>query len=174
MNPGRQENVNGRRWNWYAANGNWVLANNNPASRIRNIHARGYKVRVSANSKDDGFADNKVNSQNWGSDVHIITHTNAIDGCQEGYDYLLLMWEHANDENLCDALRPNLNSYIPGPSNQWQDTGWLELETNAGNGDCYVELQFHSNQQRQTWIYGETIHHSYLYGVSIDQRLGYP
>ncbi|MEO5663751.1 MAG: hypothetical protein ABIR39_10735, partial [Nocardioides sp.] len=154
MNPGRQENINGRYWNLYAANGNWVYGYNNPASRTRNYHARGFGVRVGKNKKDDDYADNVVASINFGADVHTITHTNALTGCGDGADYLLTMWEHYYSDALqCNALNPALDADIPGGQNQWQDINKLELERNAPNGDCYVELQFHTNQSRQSWLY---------------------
>lgn len=52
MNPGRQENENGRGFNWRAANGNYVGTTYSTTNRSRNLHARGYYVLVGPNTKD--------------------------------------------------------------------------------------------------------------------------
>ncbi len=139
-NPGRQENVNGRFWNWYAANGNSVGTYYDTTNRSRNLHSRGYSVRVSKNSKDNGYLENSQTSANWGSHIHVVTHTNALGGCGNAADYLLTIWNQANDHQLADIFRPNLNSAIPGSTTNWQDTGLAELNTNRPLGDVYIEL----------------------------------
>lgn len=176
MNPGRQENVNGRYWNWYAANGNSVGAYYDTTNRSRNLHSRGYSVRVSKNAKDNGYLENSQTSANWGSHIHVVTHTNASPsgGCGAAGDYLLTIWNNANDHQLADIFRPNLNSYIPGSTTNWQDPNLAELNTNRPLGDVYIELQFHTNQARQQWLYNNSDKYSYLYGLSVDQYLGYP
>lgn len=76
----------------------------------RNLHSRGYKVTVSANSRDDGYLANRSMSQNWGSHAHIVTHSNAVaGGCPNSSNYFLTMWEHSNDHVLADDLESRLD-----------------------------------------------------------------
>jgi len=167
--PGFQENVNGRRWNWFAANKQSYL----------NLHRRGYTVRVSRNSKDNGYAQNSQNSQNWGADIHIITHTNAFrDPCPETSDYTLFWWEDDADDRddraLANELRKWVGPEIPGPVVIDEKQNQLELDTNARWGDAYVELQFHTNPARQTWLFNNTDTSAPIYGNAIDTYLGNP
>lgn len=174
MNPGRQENENGRGFNWRAANGNYIGTTYDATSHGRNLHARGYYVAVSPNSKDDGFIANRTASQNWGSDIHIITHTNAGKNCPDTSNYLLTIYEHSNDHTLAEQLGLTLDYYVPGPRSIWQRTDLSELETNATYGDAYVELQFHSNQTTQSWLYSHAHEAAWRYGTAVDIRLAYP
>lgn len=181
MNPGRQENVNGRQWNWMAANGNYFGGVYSPSSHGRNIHGRGYNVRVSRNSKDNGYLDTITNSQNYGSHVHVVTHTNANGGCGNAASYFLAMYRggHANDQGLAQRFYNNMRNVAPGGENIGTDTTWTggtlaELGRNAPYGDAYIELAFHTNQPAQSWVYYETDPNSWNYGVAIDEHLGYP
>lgn len=88
-------------------------------------------------------------------------------------DYLLTAFNSGRDEALCNAMRPVLNNYVPGPGKSWYEN-WAELNTNAPLGDCYVELQFHSNQLRQGWLYNNSQYYAFTYGRGVDQYLGYP
>jgi hypothetical protein len=173
-NPGYEENVNGRRWNWLAANGNYIGGNYSVTSHARNLHARGYSVIVSPNSRDNGYLKNLYASRNWGSDLHIITHTNGIAGCPSNESYLLTMWSSATDRALATTLGRVLDGGIPGGLRGWQRTNLAELGTNAPRGDAYVELQFHDNPSAQAWLYRESVHHAWRYGYAVDRYLGYP
>jgi hypothetical protein len=66
---GWEENINGRHWNYYAASVNTGGAGS--------FWDRSYSVVVSANARDDKYADNVTAGNNWGADVYIVTHTNA-------------------------------------------------------------------------------------------------
>lgn len=182
-NPGREENINGRRWNWWAANGHehGELTPNNPAN---SLHGRGFKVQVSPNLRDGGYAANRTASQNWGSDVHIITHTNGTTdppepACTGVSGPLVTIWEHNSgaydDYDLILALGSNLNPIIPDAWTKPQITNLWELERQAPRGDGYVELQFHDYQPTQTWLYNNTeMAQTKYYGVAIDDYLNYP
>lgn len=172
--PGYQENVNGRWTNWNAANGNYWGTAYSPTFSSRNLHGRGYKVNVSRNDKDNGFLANRTASQNWGSNVHIVTHTNASNGCNSASSYLLTEWYQTNDYNLATHLGTALNGDVPGGWNSWSGSGLAELSTNASNGDAYIELQFHDNQSVQSWIYYNVPYVTYNYGIGVDNHLGYP
>lgn len=53
-NPGREENVNGRKFNWEAANGGYYkLEWKGHKYPLANVHGRGYKVLVSKNLRDN-------------------------------------------------------------------------------------------------------------------------
>jgi hypothetical protein len=172
-NPGFEENVNGRRWNWYAANGNYIgetLASTNPS---RNLHGRGYGVIVSPNTRDGGYLRNRDASRNWGSDLHIVTHTNALSGCAQYSSYLLTMWDSATDEALATELGRVLHGGVPGGLQGWA-ANLAELSTDASRGDAYVELQFHDNPYAQKWIYSETANNAWRYGYAVDLYLNYP
>ena len=107
-----------------------------------------------------------------------MTHTNAVNGCNEGADYTLFYWEHdadsRDDRALANQLRQQVAPLIPGPLVIDQRTNLAELETNARWGDAYVELQFHSNQSRQTWLYNSSPAAAFSYGTAVDEYLGYP
>lgn len=177
MDPGRQENVNGRYWNFNAANGSYYGGTVTTTNPNRNLHSRGYKVMVSQNTKDDDHLANRNESANWGSDLHIVTHTNGTQGCHSPGDYLLTIWQHdagdKDDKSLALALGQELNPHWPGPYNNWQDS-FSELYRNAPKGDAYVELQFHDNRDTQQFIYHHSDDRAYHYGLAIDAYLGYP
>lgn len=173
-NPGYEENVNGRWYNWHAATGNWYAGVKDYDAPGRNLQTRGYKVAVSRNSRDNNYANNRDVSRNWNSDIHIISHSNGTDGCPSPTQYVLTMYEHDNDERLAKEIGPKLDTYFPGPLNMWQETGLLELETNADRGDAYVELQFHDNRSRQTWLHDESHKYAFVYGWAVDVHLDYP
>jgi hypothetical protein len=83
--------VNGRQFGWWAGTGNWYGSNYAPEFSLRNLHGRGYKVYLSKNTKDDGYLGNRNASRNWGSKVHIVTHTNGTTGCDTDNSYLLTL-----------------------------------------------------------------------------------
>ena len=177
-NPGYQENVNGRQWNWRAANGNFYADNYNTENHLRNLHGRGYKVHVSRNTRDNGYLENRTASRNWGAQLHIVTHTNGTTGCDTDNNYLLTLWENDadryDDRDLANALLTTMNPDVLGPGYLRRNTGLAELETGASRGDAYVELQFHDNQRTQRWIYNNSYRRAYLYGLAVDGYLGYP
>lgn len=173
-NPGAEENVNGRLFNVHAANGLYINATYSPSSTYRNLHSRGFYTVVSRNSRDNGWASNRTESQNWGANIHIVTHSNAISGgCGAGGDYMLVMHNSGTDQALSNSVRTQLDASVPGGSQQWSSSVG-ELLTNASHGDAYVELQFHTNQTRQSWMYSSSYQAAHRYGVAVDAYLGYP
>ncbi|MFE0150179.1 hypothetical protein ACFWY5_23720 [Nonomuraea sp. NPDC059007] len=173
-NPGYEENVNGRQFNWRAANGNFIGRAYRPTYSTRNLHGRGYQVAVSKNTRDNGHLNNRTRSRNWGSDVHIITHTNATTGCNASASYLLTMYQHTNDRGLATALGRALDPAVPSNFRQSRRPDLAELRTNAPRGDAYVELQFHDNQTTQKWIHSESVFAAWRYGIGVDRHLNYP
>ena len=173
-NPGREENVNGRQFNWRAANGNLIGKSREPRSRLRNLHARGYGVIVSPNTRDNGYLANRTASRNWGSDIHIVTHTNAFRGCNSSASYLLTMYFNSNDRALATELATALDGGVPAGRVTSFRSDLAELSTGATRGDAYVELQFHDNQATQRWLYGQSQHAAWRYGFAVDRYLNYP
>lgn len=177
-NPGYQENVNGRQWNWRAANGEYINTTYAPTSHNRNLHSRGYQVRVSRNVKDNGYLDNIQASQNFGANMHIVTHTNASNGCQSSANYMLVMWEDdadtRDDKDLASAIVTSLGPVAPGADTLLRRTDLAELDRNSPQGDAYVELAFHDRQASQTWVHDESQDHQWRYGLSVDNYLDYP
>lgn len=182
---GSQENINGRRFNWYAANGNYVNGSYSPNSYGRNLHSRGYVVRVSRNDPEPdpyGYLQNRDESRQWGAQIHIVTHSNAVaGGCPNSTNYLLGIWEtnHPNDELLTKKIVANLDSQAPGGSTTWSSSGLAELSTHKGTGsstgDAYIELQFHTNPTGQEWMKEQSDNGpAARYGLSVDSFLQYP
>lgn len=179
--PGRDENVNGRVWNMFAADGHYYGTADLETSPIRNLHGRGYKVLVSKNIRDNGYTANRNRSQAWGSKVHIITHTNgsAAGVCSSSSpSYFLVIWEHDNDarddRDLAAALKAELGGPAPGGERMWRETGLAELEANRVYGDAYVELGFHTKPAAQKWLKNRSKYNAYRYGFAMDQYLDYP
>ena len=179
---GWEENINGRHWNRYAATGNYKNGSVS-TSWTRNIRSRGFQVVVSANSRDDGYMQNRTASNNWGADVHLVTHTNAGGG-----DYMLIMVDDDTSTSLDTGLQGQidirLGDYVPGAEVLTTDDSpyvgdLAELTANA-DYNVYVELIFHDNQSHVDWLgsgddwASSVTHHAWRYGYAIDVALGYP
>ncbi|MBX2880164.1 MAG: hypothetical protein KTR32_09550 [Granulosicoccus sp.] len=179
---GWEENINGRHWNTYAANGNYISGNYS-TSQYRSLTSRGYKVIVSQNGRNGAFITNRNNSDNWGADVHIVTHTNAGRG-----NYLLVMIDDATstaeDRELRAQLATRVGAGTPGrdveaTDNSGYSSNLGELRA-AAPYNAYVELVFHDNQSHVDWLgsgsnWGQAVKvHAWRYGFAVDRALGYP
>ena len=171
---GWEENVNGRIFNLYAADLN-VSGDT--------LSSRGYQTRVSPNSRDDGWRLNRDESNNWGADVHIVTHTNAYVGCDNAAQYLLVMYKtgDANSIGLKDRLLGRLDPVVPGGQNSWNCDNLGECAANAPH-IAYIELFFHTNQKAANWFIGGlkdpqatgAAEASPQLGLALDEHLGHP
>lgn len=175
-NPGFQENENGRRFNWRAANADYFNGVYTSTNRNRNLHSRGYQVWVGPNPKDGGIITNRTHAQNWGADVTIITHTNAG---PPSTPYNLVMYDSSTDLAFAQKISAALGPRVPGADNVGTDNQYYggdldELKGNAPNGDAYVELQFHDVRSSQTWLANTSLLEAWAYGVGVDNHLGYP
>lgn len=168
---GLDENINGRKWNFMAANADF---HGGKKSHKRNLHARGYTVLVSPNSRDNGYLNNREQSQNWGADLHIITHSNASVGCPGSASYLWLGYNQSNDLSLARALGDALDPQNPGGVTYQQRTELAELSTNAPLGDAYVEIAFHDNPAAQLWMRTKMRFATWAVGLGVDRYLKYP
>jgi hypothetical protein len=146
---GWEENVNGRVANM------WTATADTPSTT--GLAGRNYLVYVSANSRDNGYLQNRDESNNLGAQVHIATHTNANGaGCGDAAQYLLVMFKEgdANSTALRDQLVAKLDPVVPGHRNSWNCFGQLaECSANAPHV-AYVELFFHTNQAATDWFMG--------------------
>lgn len=171
---GWQENVNGRIFNLYAADLN---------DSGDTLSSRGYQTRVSPNSRDDGWRLNRDESNNWGADVHIVTHTNAYVGCDNSAQYLLVMYKtgDANSIGLKDRLLGRLDPVVPGGQNSWNCDNLGECAADAPH-IAYIELFFHTNQAAADWFMGPredeqatgAMEASPQLGLALDEHLGQP
>lgn len=173
---GWEENINGRIFNLYAAD-------LNDSDTLGSLTTRGYQARVSPNSRDDGWRLNRDESNNWGANVHIVTHTNAYVGCDSAAQYLLVMFKSgdANSIDLRDKLLQQLDPQVPGGQNSWNCDNLGECAANAAH-IAYIELFFHTNQAAVDWFIGPGddpearggMDASPYLGVALDEHLGYP
>lgn len=174
---GWEENINGRIFNLYAAD-----LNDGPGEST--LSERGYEVRVSPNSRDDGWRLNRDESNNWGANVHIVTHSNAFGaGCGDAAQYLLVMFKtgNANSMGLRDELLARLDPQVPGGRNSWNCDTLGECASNAAH-IAYIELFFHTNQAAVDWFVGPAsdphatgaMSASPHLGLALDEHLGYP
>lgn len=171
---GWEENRNGRNWNWFAH----VIDNGGAGSLL----ARHYDTIVGSNARDDGFISNKDRSNNWGADVHIVTHTNADNPCNDSSQYLLVMYRsgNANSTGLRTHLINELNPVVPGGSNTWDCDGLVECNSVTAPHRAYVELFFHTNQAAVDWYQAGGSHgngagvNTWRVGYALDLHLGYP
>ena len=173
---GWEENINGRTFNLYAAD-------LNDSETLGTLTTRGYQTRVSANSRDDGWRLNREESNNWGANVHIVTHTNAYVGCDNTAQYLLVMFKtgDANSIGLKDELLAHLDPQVPGGRNSWNCDNLGECGSSAAH-IAYIELFFHTNQAATDWFIGPgdvpeargAMDASPHLGVALDEHLGYP
>src|SRR5690625_1655536 len=160
---GWEENVNGRHWAvhssawWHGGDGGFMH--------------RGYQVTVGANARDDNWPANREASNNWGADVHLPTHTNALHGCNSAGNYFLVMNNTAqpNSTNLSHRFLDSLSPAMPGGQNMWDCNQLGECNTAAAH-QAYVELFFHDHQAAADWYQagggdGQGVSEAYRYGM---------
>ncbi|MFD9946808.1 hypothetical protein ACFWYW_00105 [Nonomuraea sp. NPDC059023] len=170
---GWEENINGRNWNRYAAA--------DGSSNNLSLWGNTYEVAVSPNARDDKYEESVDRSNRWGADVHIVTHSNAIGGCPNSTQYLLVMFPSGSPKStaLTNELIEDLNPVVPGGSNKWDCDGLAECHAQAPHR-VYVELFFHTNQQAVNWYQRGGLGHgvawteAWRYRLAIDNVLDYP
>jgi hypothetical protein len=176
---GWEENRNARNWNMYAA----YHAGYGPVAST-GLHFRHYYTQVSPNDRPSpdgtGATANKNASNNWGANLHLVTHTNANVGCGDSASYLLVM--HRSNSSNSVLLKDNLMAYLapfPGGENNWDCDGLTECANTTAAYRAYVELFFHTNQSAVNTYQGGGTHGvvqwwSGFYANAIDNMLGYP
>lgn len=186
---GDEENINGRRYNWYAGRGQYAYEAHNPSSTARNLAARGYQNLVSQNTRDNLHTQNRAMSENGGYDIHIVTHSNAPGGnvtCPHGTNYPLVIHNNGDgiSNNLSNILGDRIDDAHPaGPTVRWSDgpnspigINLGELNTAAPLGATYVEIAFHTNIAASVWMnsLGDGRKTAWRYGYAVDTYLNYP
>jgi hypothetical protein len=143
---GWEENINGRLVNLEAATatyGSYGLADDWE-----------YEVVVSGNPRDDGYLKNREASNNFGADVHLVTHSNANGGgCGDSAQYVLTMFKSTNSNSvaLANQLATALDPVVPGHMNSWNCDGLAECGALAPHV-AYLELFFHTNRAAADWF----------------------
>lgn len=143
---GWEENINGRVVNYEAATG--TLGAYGLADDWE------YEVVVSGNPRDNGYLINRESSDNFGADLHLVTHTNANgDGCGDSAQYVLTMFKSTNSNSvaLANQLATALDPVVPGHKNSWNCDGLAECGALAPHV-AYLELLFHTNQAAADWF----------------------
>lgn len=193
---GWEENINGRHWNYYAAQGNYVNEVWSSWSG-RNIIARGFHATVSENSRNAQFMAHVDRANAWGADVYVTTHTNCCGG-----EYLLIMRDDSTSTSLDRKLQEDLYYYVgdyvaasgrlgvPGnnapiadsiddsPYTSGRDLGELGSANDAPY-NVYSELIFHTSRTQVNWFgsgsnWKEVTNSTWRYGAGIDRALGWP
>jgi hypothetical protein len=143
---GWEENINGRLVNLDAATatyGSYGLADDWE-----------YEVAVSGNPHDDGYLKNREASNNFGADLHLVTHSNANgSGCGDTAQYVLTMFKSTNSNSvaLANQLATALDPVVPGHKNSWNCDGLAECGALAPHV-AYLELFFHTNKAAADWF----------------------
>lgn len=190
---GWEENINGRHLNAHAANGVYFMGvETTPGEyghEYRNLRRRGYKSVVGGNSESGGLARNIQRSDNWGADLHLVSHSNAIGGCPNGGNYTLAMWregDEASGRALAERFAANMDETVPGTRNSGTDRTFSgislgELRSPDAPYRVFAEVFFHDNPDHvNNWMQaggGDGLgarEGSWRYGWSIDGFLGYP
>lgn len=193
---GYKENVNGYQLNRHSAQSYYNVGTPptgfswSRADLGSNLGRRGYAIQMSPNShvSSMGWKLNRTAAQNWPADVVIVSHTNGIgSGCQNGSNptnyFLVLHRDNYPDSiDLSNRLLNNLGPYAPGPGQSFIDRN--ENESFAGSccGEfttstqsvAYIEMAFHTNSSGNDWLRKQSRRFATLYGLSVDQHLGYP
>lgn len=164
---GWEENINGRHFNAHAANGvHWqgeVQESGDPGFELRNLRRRGYRVIVGSNPRDDGLNDNVRRSDLAGADVHLVTHTNSLEGCgNRAGNYTLSMWREGSPQtgkDLAEIMAATLDVVVPGtkradPDRLIAGVSLGELRDPAAPTRVYNEVIFHDNQTHVDWFQG--------------------
>src|SRR5262245_19532069 len=143
---GWEENINGRLVNLEAATGTY--------GEYGLADDWEYEVVVSGNPHDDGYLKNRDASNNFGADVHLVTHSNANgSGCGDAAQYVLTMFKSTNSNSvaLANQLATALDPVVPGHQNSWNCDGLAECGALAPNV-AYLELFFHTNRAAADWF----------------------
>ena len=143
---GWEENINGRLVNLEAATGSYG------AYGLADDWE--YEVVVSGNPHDDGYLQNREASNNFGADVHLVTHSNANGaGCGDSAQYVLTMFRSTNSNSvaLANQLATALDPVVPGHKNSWNCDGLAECGALAPHV-AYLELFFHTNPAAENWF----------------------
>lgn len=186
---GAEENINGRYHNTQAAGGGYMWEQTSTA-KGRNFVGRGFKTFIGRNPRDDGrgygTGKNVTLSNNWGAKVHLVTHSNASNGCPSSANYWLVMFRESRDRSvrLARSLR---YTYSRGGGNHPSGEYYARDELEA-HGDrlvelgvkapfpAYMEIAFHDNRAGELWMSAGNgaAKTAWRMGWAVDRVLQYP
>ena len=169
---GWEENVNGRKWNEAAASADGYA---------KGLMKRGYRVQVSRNTRDNGYTANWQLANNFGSNVTIVTHTNAATPCpaSPSYTYIATKTGNANSHALRDTMLADVAPNLPHVTSPLTvDRDLDELKYGVAAYRVYMEIFFHTNQAAVNWFQANNglniWNQAWQYGWAVDDCLGYP
>lgn len=112
------------------------------------LNKRGNITLVGDNSKEKSYRARVVESNKFGSDLHICIHTNA----GGGKGTLVLCSDKSKDNKYVKSIYESVAKLTPSNDKGIQVRSDL-YEINATKAVCvYIEVDFHDNLETQKWI----------------------
>lgn len=112
------------------------------------LNKRGNITLVGDNTKEKTYRNRVVESNKFGSDLHICIHTNA----GGGQGTLVLCSEKSKDNQYVKSIYESVAKLTPSKDKGIQVRSDL-YEINATKAVCvYIEVDFHDNIESQKWI----------------------
>lgn len=112
------------------------------------LNKRGNITLVGDNTKEKTYRNRVVESNKFGSDLHICIHTNA----GGGQGTLVLCSEKSKDNKYVKSIYESVAKLTPSKDKGIQVRSDL-YEINATKAVCvYIEVDFHDNIESQKWI----------------------
>lgn len=112
------------------------------------LNKRGNITLVGDNSKEKSYRARVVESNKFGSDLHICIHTNA----GGGQGTLVLCSDKSKDNQYVKSIYESVAKLTPSKDCGIKVRSDL-YEINATKAVCvYVEVDFHDNKESQKWI----------------------
>ncbi len=174
----------------YAATGDYIDGVLDPSNDERNLRSRGYEVIVSGNARDGKWDKKNVpRSDDFGADIHVVTHTNAFGGgCGSSAQYFLAMWRDgaaSTGKALAEVFASTVGEAVPGADSSGTDKHYFggslgELADPDADYRVYNEVFFHTNEDAVNWMesgrgIGNGVKNgAWRYGLAIDEFLGHP
>lgn len=172
---------------WDATNGDYYNDAYDPSSTLRNLRARGYRVRIGRGTLQSAID----NSNAWGADLHIPIHSNAdvFGQCSRTdpsrFGTVVIYWSTSTGGQ---ALASQLLSTV-GTSSGYRSPGTNDYTCYNPGHPCtqitlgelrytsavaaYMETEFHTWTTGYNWIYDSPIW-AWRIGWGIDVYLNYP
>lgn len=112
------------------------------------LNRRGNITLVGDNSKEKTYRNRVVESNKFGSDLHICIHTNA----GGGQGTLVLCSDKSKDNQYVKSVYESVAKLTPSKDKGIQTRSDL-YEINATKAVCiYIEVDFHDNMESEKWI----------------------
>lgn len=112
------------------------------------LNKRGNITLVGDNSKEKTYRQRVVESNKFGSDLHICIHTNA----GGGQGTLVLCSDKSKDNQYVKSVYESVAKLTPSKDKGIQTRSDL-YEINATKAVCiYIEVDFHDNMESEKWI----------------------